>query len=47
MIGTEDLERQGDVWELNLLLPDFDCAHGWQPGYPGVAPADCHCWEEK
>jgi hypothetical protein len=28
---------------MGLLLPDNDCVHGWQPGYPG-AP-ECKCWE--
>jgi hypothetical protein len=30
---------------MDLLLPDNDCRHEWQPGYPGMPPVDCECWE--
>lgn len=46
MIGAEDMLRCADEWELGLLLPEHECAHGWQPAYEGEPPADCECWPD-
>lgn len=31
----------GYDWELNLLLPEFECVHGALPNEADKAPCDC------